>query len=744
MKDPYKKQPCTDKEEEPLRRRVHEVIKGAVMTAKKTKRDNSANMRKQVEEEQRKVLGDAEIRAQETTALLRASNSVLENKEFTATAKEIFSQCKLITGATGGYVALLSDDGSENEVLFLDAGGRPCTVDNNLPMPIRGMREEAYKSGETVYRNDFSHSEWVQFLPEGHVTLDNVLFAPLSIEGKVAGILGLANKPGGFDDNDARMAAGFGEIAAVALHNSIIMESLGNSETRFRSLVQTASDAIISVNQEGKIILWNRGAESIFNYTDDEVIGQDLSVIIPQEYANLHREGISNAIKTELKHGGKALEIAGLRKDGSKFPIELTVTKWQTREGIFFTSVIRDITERKQAESSLRKAYDELGQRVQERTAELVRINEELSQQIQERMTVEEALRESETKHRIVADNTYDWEWWRDPRGLFIYNSPSCKRITMREAEEFTTDPDLLLKIIHPDDQSLFNRHNDEVEQKGGSGEMEFRILLPDGSLRWIFHACQPVYDENGHTLGRRGSNRDVTERKLAQQRLQESEKQLRHLSAQLLVTQETERRRISRELHDALGGALAFLKLRFRRIEKNLGVDQKALREEYNQNLQYIDQIIDDVRRISRDLSPSILEDIGFTAALNWMIDNFNKYHPTEATADIEPVDHLLLSKDKIALYRILQEALTNISKHAQAKHVFMKVKKDEDRISFFVQDDGQGFDMSQAANQEDTGRGLGLPIMHQRTRMLGGSLDLMSEQGKGTQITLMIPIRK
>ena len=124
---------------------------------------------------------------------------------------------------------------NENEVLFLDSGGRPCTVDPSLPMPIRGLRAEAYKSGEAAVENDFPQSEYRKFMPEGHVQLDNVLFAPLMIEQKVVGVIGLANKPGGFTERDREMAMAFGEIASVALANSRMLEMLEENEKELKT-----------------------------------------------------------------------------------------------------------------------------------------------------------------------------------------------------------------------------------------------------------------------------------------------------------------------------------------------------------------------------------------------------------------------------------------------------------------------------------------------------------------------------
>ncbi len=169
-------------------------------------------------------LKESEQRMLETSALLECSQMILIHREFEQAARSIFDSAKVLIGATAGYVALLSEDGMENEVLFLDDDGLPCTVDPNLPMPIRGLREKAYRTCKAVFENSFSNSKWMEFIPNGHVTLDNVLFAPLTIEGKARGLMGLANKPGGFTENDARMITAFSEFAAIALRNIRVTE----------------------------------------------------------------------------------------------------------------------------------------------------------------------------------------------------------------------------------------------------------------------------------------------------------------------------------------------------------------------------------------------------------------------------------------------------------------------------------------------------------------------------------------
>jgi len=180
-------------------------------------------------------------------AMLAASRSVLRLERFEITARTIFDQACRLTGATAGYVALLSDDGQENELVFLEAGNRTCTVDSELPMPIRGLRARAYRENRAVWNNDFMRSEWVEYLPGGHVDLDNVLFAPLVIEGVTRGILGLANKPGGFAESDGELASALGDMCAVALHNSRTVE-------RLEATVEELENALAEVRQLRGII----------------------------------------------------------------------------------------------------------------------------------------------------------------------------------------------------------------------------------------------------------------------------------------------------------------------------------------------------------------------------------------------------------------------------------------------------------------------------------------------------------
>ena len=187
------------------------------------------------------------VREQELTALMASAKAVLGERGFVDSARAIFDHCRGLIGATSGYVALLTDDGQENEVLFLEAGGLPCEVNPDLPMPIRGLRARAYKENRAVFHNNFMKSGWVRFMPKGHVILHNVLFAPLIIKDRTVGIMGLANKEGDFTPRDADMATGFGELASIALQNSREQDNRVRAEAAREKTIQELRRALDQV-----------------------------------------------------------------------------------------------------------------------------------------------------------------------------------------------------------------------------------------------------------------------------------------------------------------------------------------------------------------------------------------------------------------------------------------------------------------------------------------------------------------
>ena len=234
----------------------------------------------------------------------------------------------------------------------------------------------------------------------------------------------------------------------------------------------------------------------------------------------------------------------------------------------------------------------------------------------------------------------------------------------------------------------------------------------------------------------------EIAERRQAERALLESEKDLLHLSSELLATQERERGRVSRELHEDLGQALAAVKLGLRSIYKDWRRARPEVRDEWEKNMKSIDLAIGDVRRISRALGPSIIEDFGLLAALQRHAHSLMKNSRIQVSADLMDVDCAFGQKSQMIIYRVLEEALHNVERHSGATHVQISVRQEEGHFIFQVLDDGRGFNPEQSMIRAGMQEGLGLETMVEGARMVGGKLDIQSAEGKGTTATLKVPM--
>ncbi len=242
---------------------------------------------------------------------------------------------------------------------------------------------------------------------------------------------------------------------------------------------------------------------------------------------------------------------------------------------------------------------------------------------ISDRTRAERALRESEERHRMLVETMNDGLGVQDENGIWTYvNNRFCEMLGYSR-DEMIGRP--LTDFLNQTDLDTYRRQM-VGRTKGERGFYEMSWLRKDGQPIFTLVSSQPIFDEQGQFKGSFGIMTGITERKRAEEALRQSEKQLRHLSTQLLTAQETERKRISGNCMMSSGRPSTVMKLHINFVEKNLSEDQTGLKKECEKGVEYIDQVIENVRRLSRDLSPIILEDFGLSAAIRWLAGNFAK----------------------------------------------------------------------------------------------------------------------
>jgi signal transduction histidine kinase len=202
--------------------------------------------------------------------------------------------------------------------------------------------------------------------------------------------------------------------------------------------------------------------------------------------------------------------------------------------------------------------------------------------------------------------------------------------------------------------------------------------------------------------------------------------------------------RRISLELHDELGQSMAALKMQVGSIARRLGnVPTEEMKDVCNDMRDNINQIIENVRRLARDLSPVVLDDLGLQAAIEYLVNNFSKIYGIVIKFRYTDINHLFDEDSQRIIYRILQEALNNIGKHAQANNVSLIIEETDRAVRFTIRDDGKGFNVQKTLDQRGTEKGMGLEAMSERVRILGGKINIVSRPGIDTTVTFTAPIR-
>jgi PAS domain S-box-containing protein len=473
------------------------------------------------------------------------------------------------------------------------------------------------------------------------------------------------------------------------------------SESRYRTLAETATDAIITVDPQNRILFANAAAEHMFGYDRQELMGMALTALMPERFRHAHQA----ALEQYLAGGTPTMpwssrELTGLRRDGGEVSLEVAFSEIRTGGQHLFTGILRDISERKRTEDALRSS--------------------------EQRFSI--AFNSNPTASSISLQD-----------GRFLAVNEQFLRNTGYSREEIIGKTALSLGLWRNPENRLELMHRLEHDGEVRGFEMELRTK--SGQERLFYVAIVRIELDGQPCLLHSGQ--DVTEHRLAENAVRVSEGRLRALSARLESAREEEGRRIAREIHDELGGTLTTLKWDLDGIARSLSQPASAgeaerVRKTVPAMVDLVESTMSTVRRIASDLRPAVLDELGAVAAIEWQVRRFEARTGIRCTWDAD-TDAPDLDRDRAtAVFRILQEILTNVLRHAQASLVRVGIRRRSDTFVLDVSDNGRGI----AQDELTAARSLGLLGMRERALLVGGEVRIQGVAGRGTTVVVTIPL--
>jgi PAS domain S-box-containing protein len=362
------------------------------------------------------------------------------------------------------------------------------------------------------------------------------------------------------------------------------------------------------------------------------------------------------------------------------------------------------------------------------------------TQDITERKLAEEALRESEARTRLLikSSNIGLWDWNLITNEVFY--SPEWKSQLGYANDEVPGRYQEWESRLHPEDREASVRAvQDFREGRREVYDIEFRLRHKDGSWRSILTRADLIRDAAGQPVRMLGCHIDITERKKAERQIEHFAELFQALSHRLLEVQEEERRHLARELHDEIGQALTAAKLNLKIIAPEV---PPAAAGRIEDSIQLLDRLLLQVRQLSLDLRPPLLDELGLVPALRWLADQQAQRAGlrVQFTAD---ADHVEMEPSvRTGCFRVAQEAITNAIRHAKAKTIAVEIRQERDRLWLTVRDDGAGFDPVAVGQQAAHGASVGLLSMKERALLTDGGLEIDSSPGRGTEIRAWFPL--
>jgi PAS domain S-box-containing protein len=469
-------------------------------------------------------------------------------------------------------------------------------------------------------------------------------------------------------------------------------QKLQDSEDRLAGIVGSAMDAIVAVDEGRRIVLFNSAAEKMFGCTQGDAIGDVIDRFIPERFRSEHgahmlRFGESGVTTRNM---GTPVALWAVRTDGQEFPMEASITHLESDGRRLFTVIIRDITERRRAE---------------------------------------ESIRESEERFRLLANTAPVMIWTAGIDRKCSYVNKTWLDFTGRPLEAELGDG--WAEGIHPDDLGRCLQTYTEAFDRRESFEMQYRLRRLDGEYRWILDKGVPRFNSDGTFAGYIGSCLDITERTLA-------EESLATIGRRLIEAHEEERTWIGRELHDDINQRLALLAVELDRWNQN-----PTSAEQFSENVRHaqerITQIAKDVQGLSHRLHSSKLEYLGLAKAANSFCKELSEQTKVEIQFNHSGIPRTLSKEVSLCLFRVLQEALQNAVKYSGVRSFTVDLHGTAESIELTVSDMGSGFEEQDAF----TRHGLGLISMRERLQLVHGELSVKSKPRAGTTIHAWVPLK-
>ncbi len=477
----------------------------------------------------------------------------------------------------------------------------------------------------------------------------------------------------------------------------------GQSHDLFRSLydsiARASHDAIVTVDQQQRIVMLNPAAQRMFGCTANEALGTSLSRFIPPEHRAAHAEQVrafdlSGTAERPMAERGA---IVGLRSNGERFPAEATISRLDVAgelgEMRYFTALMRDIS----ATQSLNAEVNAIKSRMLE-IFELAPV-----------------------------------AIWITEDDCIMFANDACKPL-FGAGERESLVGQSIYALLHPESHEPVRQAiKVALESNTPRAKLRERISRPDGDIRLVDIALAPL--SRGGKSALQMVITDVTEEARMAVDLKGSREQLRRLAANLVATREEERLRIAHELHEGLAQQLAAMQMEL----SSLG---PALTREGASRLETLLAIaagaLSSVRRIASELHPLMLEELGLRAAIESLVNDSRQFLGIEITLAMDPVDDLVVNGAGISIYRMVQEALSNIARHSRATRVGVDIRLGAEQLKLVVRDNGTGFPSSSMHRPGAHG----LIGIDERAAMFGGSLEIDAVPGGGSRITVTLPL--